>query len=301
MPPDRNPACIYVAGLAPGSRRAQAQALGVVASLLTGGRLAPPELPWHELRFQHAHAVRAALASRYAPLTCNRYLAALRGALKAAWRLGLMTSDEYRRAADVPPVRGTSPLAGREVSSDELRALLAACAQDPIAARGARDVALLATLAGTGCRLAEALGLSLADVDLHDDALRIGNGKGGKQRRVYLNRGTHEALASWMRHRGPEPGALFQPVASRVRRRRLSPQAVRAMLRRRAKQAGVPHLSPHDLRRTFAGDLLDAGADIATVAELMGHESIETTRRYDRRGERAKRAAIELRDLPSVG
>jgi len=84
VPADRHPAAVYVASLAPGSRRTMRQALDTVAGLLTGGRANAETLSWPSLRYQHTQAVRAALAARYAPATANKMLAALRGVLRHA-------------------------------------------------------------------------------------------------------------------------------------------------------------------------------------------------------------------------
>ncbi len=87
----------------------------------------------------------------------------------------------------------------------------------------------------------------------------------------------------WIQVRGPEPGSLFVPIhrSGRIHPRTLREQSVYDMLQRRAVKAGVAPFSPHDLRRTFPGDLLDAGADISTVQKLMGHECVNTTQGYD--------------------
>ena len=78
----------------------------------------------------------------------------------------------------------------------------------------------------------------------------------------------------------------------------ITSQAVYNILEKRRKQAGVEPFTPHDLRRTFAGELLDAGADIATVQQLMGHASVQTTAGYDRRGAEAKRKAVAKLHVP---
>src|SRR5438477_12880557 len=83
---DRHPAAVYLASLAPGSRRTMRQALDAVAGLLTSGQATAETLEWAALRYQHTQAVRAALAARYAPATANKTLAALRGVLREAWR-----------------------------------------------------------------------------------------------------------------------------------------------------------------------------------------------------------------------
>jgi integrase len=82
--------------------------------------------------------------------------------------------------------------------------------------------------------------------------------------------------------------------------RRMTPQAVLLILRKRATVAGVDPFSPHDFRRTFCSDLLDSGTDIVTVQKLAGHTSPATTSKYDRRGEETKRKAVEKLDITYI-
>ena len=128
-------------------------------------------------------------------------------------------------------------------------------------------------------------------------------GKGRKERMSYLPAGARAAVDAWVRVRGGEPGPLLSPVrkGGLVRVRRLSDQAVLYACQKRRRQApGVSPFSPHDLRRTTIGDLLDAGADLAAVQRLAGHAQVTTTARYDRRPEEIKRKAAELLHVPFV-
>jgi site-specific recombinase XerD len=301
-PADRHPAKVYLARLAPGSRRAIGEALERLAQLLSGGRQTAETLPWHQLRYQHAQAVRAALAEHYAAATVNKHLAALRGVLKEAWRLGHLSAEEYERAADVKGVRGTAAPRGRALTKAEVRALFEACAKDGGPA-GARDAAILAVLYAGGLRRAELVSLELEDYAPTSGALVIRHGKGNKWRTVYLKRGAAKALAAWLSVRGDVAGPVFVPINrhDRIERRAMTDQAILYILWRRAEEARVRRFSPHDLRRTFISDLLDAGADISTVQQLAGHANVQTTARYDRRGEHSKQRAADLLDVPFTG
>ncbi len=308
LPPDQHPALVYLASLAPRSRRTMSGDLNSIASLLTSGRCNLMVLPWADLRYSHCAAVRSVLAEKYAHTSANRMLSALRGVLKAAWRLGQLPTEEYHRAVDLPAVRGESLPRGRALSAGELRALFAVCGDGKNA--GVRDQALLGVLYGCGLRRAEAVALDCADYYKDGKELKIRSGKGNKQRAVYLPPGAVVALEKWIWLRGEsvgheEEGPLFLPVlkgkavsGGRIVLRRLTDQSVMDILLRRAKQAGLKKTSPHDFRRTFISDLLDAGADIATVQKMAGHSNVSTTARYDRRGEAAKQKAASLLHVP---
>jgi len=276
------PALAYLAGLSRGSRRAQATALGKIADRLGGFDVVT--CPWHKLEHVATQAIRAWLVESYAPATVNRHLAALRGVLRSAWRAGIMDNERYQRAVDLPNVRASRVPAGRQASQEDLQRLFETCDRSHA---GARDRALLAILTGVGLRRAEAAGLDLADVDLGTGEIRV-SGKGDRERIAWAGDDVILELRRWIRERGHKPGSLFG----------LTDSGIYQMVTVRARRAGVPHLSPHDLRRTLVSDLLDAGADLVAVRDLVGHASVETTARYDRRGERAKRAAANLVRLP---
>lgn len=297
--PDRgrledHPVAVYLAGLSPSSRRTMLGALNTVAQIGLGNEDATAwDVPWHQLRFQHTTAMRAFLQERYAHSTANRILSAVRGVLKAAWKLGLMNADAYQKAASVTSVKGESIPAGRALAHRELAALLAGCDRSPL---GIRDAAVIGLLYGCGLRRAELVTLSLADYKKEEGELVV-RGKGNKERLAPLG-GAAPLLERWLAQRGPRPGPLFWGLGNRNRGRRLTDQAVYNMLRKRAVAAGLPPLSPHDFRRTFVGDLLDAGADLVTVQKMAGHASPTTTSRYDRRGQKARHKAAGLLNIP---
>lgn len=294
---DENPAAVYLAGLSDGSRRTMRQALDSIARIMGGADALT--FPWARLRFQHTAAIRAELAnSGLSHATANKHLCALRGVLKAAWQLGQMSGDDYHLAASVKSFTGEALPRGRGLTPGEIAAMLDKCAADNSPA-GFRDAAIIAVLYGCGLRRDELVKLDLSDYDQTGHVLTVRHGKRNKARQIPVgNNGLSAALGDWLKVRGNEPGPLFTSVKGAHKGARLTTQAVWVILQKRAAEAGVSDLSPHDFRRTFISDLLDAGADIVTVQKLAGHANVNTTARYDRRGEEAKRKAVELLHVP---
>jgi site-specific recombinase XerD len=256
---------------------------------------------WWKLTPELVDALRAQLADQAAPATVNRVLSALRGTLHAAWRAGLMDAAAYQAARTVRGARGSRLPRGRAVGTEEWRRLFREIGHAPSPIRE-RDAALVALAYAGGFRRAELVALDLADYDADTGRLRV-IGKGNKERAVFIGNGARDALHAWIRVRGREPGPLLLPVDrhGRVPLRRLTEQTVYDRIRHLAERAGVAAFSPHDCRRSLAGDLLDAGVDLATVQALLGHASPATTSRYDRRGEAAVRQAAARVHVPYTG
>ena len=299
LPVLKNPAAVYLlSSLAPGpSRETTASALRTAARLF-GCEL--DTMPWHEIGAREMHLLRGLLAENYAPSSANRILSAVRQVLQQAWDMDQIDGEACRRACRVKPVKGSREPPGRALEEGECAALFRACADGTVS--GARDAAAFALMFGCGLRRHEASGLDCADIPADDRALRV-IGKGNVERTVYPPAGARDAFACWLSVRGDEPGPFLTPVLKGgvVRIARLTPQALRLRLQARAGRAGLARgCTPHDLRRTFISQLLEAGGDIAMVQKLVGHASPRTTSRYDRRSERAKAKTAALLHVPFV-
>lgn len=303
LPLDQNPSAVFLASLiSTSSQRVTHQALRVIAALLVNGNPRTIDIlsvNWGGLRYAHTAAIRARLAQRYSVATANRMLSALRGVLKEAWRLGYMSAEDYQRAVDIQNIKGSTVPSGRELTRDEIQALVDVCRGDESPA-GRRDVALIGLLYTCGLRRSEVVALNRADVDLNTGRIVVRAGKGRKQRTVFAPENVLCAVERWLRLVPPEALSVFVPVLKneRIVNRRLSDQSIYDILKKRALQASVADFSPHDFRRTFVGDMLDLGVDIATVANIAGHASVDTTRRYDRRPEDTKKKAAEKMQFP---
>lgn len=307
LPTEQNPASIYLASLNRSSRRTMRTALNTLGSLLGVGEIVDSQghdvrcflVLWGNLRAEHTGAIRTKLEARYAPATTNKLLVALRRVLKEARRLGQISADDYDRAVDLPSIPAEHHPRGRSLTDAEITALMRKCADDSTPA-GARDAAIIALLRGTGLRRSEAVALDLADYDPSTGALTIRSKTGKKDRLTYVAGGAKDAIDEWLRKRGNSAGPLFYGITKggRLVERRLADQALAIICAARATQAGIAPFTPHDMRHTFISGLLEAGADIALVQRLAGHENPATTSRYDGRGEAAKQRAVQLVHVP---
>ena len=174
----------------------------------------------------------------------------------------------------------------KALSMDQVESLLAA--PDTSTPEGLRDAALLELLYGTGARVSEVCALDVDDIrpvlDDPDLGLRL-IGKGDKERIVPLGSYAAKAVDAWLIRGRPawaEIGNGEHALLLNTRGRRLSRQSAWAVIRRAGEAAGldVEHLSPHSLRHSYATHLLDGGADVRVVQELLGHSSVTTTQIY---------------------
>ena len=269
-----------VAGLSPDTVRAYASDIERFAEWAgRGGAEGPADVDRMTLRRYLANLA----TRRYAKATISRTAASLRSYFSWCARRGLVTADpSVRLSAPSPDSRLPRVLGHAEL--DHLLAhppRVASGGEDGrpvVVPRDVRDDAVLELLYGSGIRVAELCGLDVGDLDPGRGVVRV-IGKGDKQRQVLVHERCVAALGAWlggpravMARGGADPAALFV----NNRGNRLGPRDVRRILDRRSP---VP-THPHALRHTFATHLLDGGADLRVVQELLGHSSLQTTQVY---------------------
>ncbi|WP_028638454.1 site-specific tyrosine recombinase XerD [Nocardioides sp. URHA0032] len=212
-----------------------------------------------------------------------RTVVAVRGFHRFAVADGLATVDP---ASGVKPPAPAKRLP-KALPLADVEAILEA-AGSPGTTLALRDRALLEVLYGTGARISEAVGLDVDDLDLPDAGEVVGTvllrGKGGKERLVPVGSYAREAVGSYLVRGRPELVAAGKGTPAlflNARGGRLSRQSAWAVLVKAAERAGVTKdVSPHTLRHSFATHLLDGGADVRVVQELLGHASVTTTQVY---------------------
>jgi integrase/recombinase XerC len=249
----------------------------------------PADLDIGVLRGWLAHR----MADGAARTSQSRRAAAARTFTAWAHRTGLTATD--------PGAQLASPRAHRDLPSvlraDQAESLVTAPPREAETLIGRaleiRDRAVLEMLYATGVRVSELCGLDRADVDAARRVIRV-FGKGAKERSVPYGVPAQHALDDWLRDGRPQlatPGsdALFAGVKGG----RLQPTVVRRIVDAAAQSAGLPHTSPHDLRHSAATHLLDGGADLRAVQDLLGHASLSSTQIYTHVSTERLRAAFK--------
>ena len=244
--------------------RAYAQNLGVFERFAAGRGVHRPKQITH--RFLRGFLVE--LNGRgLQKSSVARYLAAVRAFVRFLVREGALEEDPAL-ALRTPSHRRPLPV---HLSEQETEALLEA-------AKNPRDRAILETLYGGGLRVGELTGLDCDDLDLHQGLARV-RGKGRKERLAPLGGAATRAIRDYLKGRKPVPDP--RPVFLNRSGGRLTARSVHRMLRACALRSGVdPRTTPHTLRHSFATHLLDRGADLREVQELLGHKNIVTTQIY---------------------
>jgi integrase/recombinase XerC len=220
---------------------------------------------------------RAGLKNR----SIARHLSTLRSFFRWACREGHL---EKSPAAGLPSPKTPRTLP-RALSLADTESLLAKGEEDSVPQR---ERALFELLYAAGLRVSEAAGLDVEDVDLSSRLVRV-VGKGSRERIVPFGEEAEDALRSYLpvraalRHaaRGGDPATEGEPLFVNRRGGRLTTRSMARLLKRRLRAAGLPaDISPHALRHTFATHLLEAGADLRSIQELLGHASLSTTQKY---------------------
>ena len=216
----------------------------------------------------HRQVKRSTVARKLAAVrSFFRYLKR-QGKIAANPTLGVSTPKQERRLP-------------RQLSVDEMSHLLEM--PDDSTALGARDRAILELLYATGVRVSELTSLDFDDLDLSEGMIRV-LGKGRKERMVPVGSKAIQALRKYLRRRGelePKAGSGKDALFLNFRGKRLNVRSVRRLLNQALEAAAIVRkVSPHTLRHSFATHLLDAGADLRSIQELLGHASLSTTQRY---------------------
>jgi integrase/recombinase XerC len=248
------------------------QAVGYFQTQLSGSTFAP-----HRLNNRILRGYLAWLHDQqYSRATVARRLASVRSWFRYLCRQGVLPKNP---ADGVRGPRQEKRLP-HFMATGDVNKLVAAPAATPL---GARDKALLETLYSAGLRVSELVGLDIDDLDLEGGVLTV-RGKGKKERLALLGKPAADAIQAWLSERAAVETAGGKPTSALFLNRfgkRLTTRSVARMLEKYLAQAGLDlRTSPHTLRHSFATHLLDAGADIRCVQELLGHRSLGTTQVY---------------------
>jgi len=227
--------------------------------------------------------IRSFLASLYRrklrKVTISRKMAAIRSFYRYLLREGKVRFNPAE-LLQTPRCENYIPAV---LSVDEILLLLGVNFSET--AEGLRDRAMLELFYSAGIRLSELTGLNLADCDFAGGLIKV-RGKGRKERLLPVGKTAFEAVGAYLKRRGELTGKGVQrdieaPLFLSIRGVRMNPRGVARVVERAVRRSGISRkISPHVLRHTFATHLLDAGADLRSIQEMLGHRSLSTTQKY---------------------
>jgi len=240
------------------------------AALDSGGAEADPDaITTDHIRGYLSEAMRTLTRA-----TVQRRLFAIKAFFR--WRETMAGAASPARALRSPRTQRRLP---GILSEDDVRRLIEADAEEPSPA-ALRDRAILETLYSSGLRVSELVGLNWRDIDDDVGMVLVRSGKGNKDRMVPIGEPALDALKAWRRAM-PVAWELDGPVITNLRGGRLTTRAVENILAQRIVAAGLgASITPHGLRHCFATHMLNSGADLRSIQEMLGHASLATTQRY---------------------
>lgn len=329
-----DPSDLYLADLeSEKSRATMRRALTYFAQFMNSDPKATIySIRWRDIQCVDVQRFKRYLIDKKAPgqtdktLSANTvalYLAAIRGALQKAHTSSTVSPDNkvsYEVLSEIA-VNLKSPkidksIKGRYIEPRTFNELISGLSGKK--KEISRDRAIMSILYGCGLRCSELCDLSYPeDINWEDSSLNV-LGKGGKLRDVPMYSDVEEAIEEWLFHRGEKPGPLFLPISKTdnvlyregehtdpvsgkiIKReiRSITTHGVSKLLKKACLRTGIKVYKPHDFRRSYITTLFYLETDLLTIQKLVGHNSAETTRRYDLRDYRAgKSAAIALGDL----
>ncbi|MBU2871964.1 tyrosine-type recombinase/integrase [Colwellia sp. E2M01] len=229
----------------------------------------------------------------YSAGTINTYLSIFKSVALDAWRLKLIATDDYLHIKDIKRVKGSRVATGRALTPKEINNIVKRCLNLKTMA-GCRNAAIIAITYGAGLRVSELA--SIKKENINNDVLVV-IGKGNKQRIIPLPAFVLKHVKRWLKSRlafDCEYVFLRVQKGDHIINERIAKKGYSDIFSKIAKYSKQEHFTPHDLRRSYATNLLECNVDLFTVQSLLGHSSPDTTKIYDLRGEKTKAEAVKL-------
>ncbi|MBD1389511.1 tyrosine-type recombinase/integrase [Neiella sp. HB171785] len=252
--------------------------------------------PWSQLTAIDVDRIKQGFIElEHSPSTINVYLSAIKGVIKKAWQLKLIDADHYLQIREVKSITGRRITTSNTITKQQFNDIIQNLTEQS-EYKSSRDQCIISMLYYCGLRKAEIANLNMDKINI-PERYAIVLGKGNKERKAFFSAQLMPYIERWLSVRGKQPG----PLLFRVNRNGdkhpsgdpSTVNTVRELIERCGTLLGIPNLSPHDFRHTFATRLLDQGVDLFTVQDLLGHADVSTTKRYDQRQDNALRAAVE--------